>query len=1066
MMLSATPTEPELYLMSDLSKEGDVWTTSDTYKFTKNTETGKYELNSIAVPAETNFKIYDKTSEAWYGGTTDDNSYWITDAVNQDVDLNTSGKNFYFNVDGTWSFVVDLDESKLSVNGTWPAHTTAYYLAGDFTNPTWKDGKIAFEAGTGAYEGKLVVADKTLDDANKQFKVLAIETNPSNASETDTWYGASGDDDPFVLTEANSANAIEMTSTNGKNFQISEAGTWTFVYVPANNTIQLVGEWPHDTFTIYGDEVLTGANWDATATANDMETSNYVNYTKTIEGKTLYAGKVYKYKVAVNHDANTSYPDGYGNNATLSVTESGVYNITFSYNASTHDIDAEAVKQSAVNDYVDLQGASELFGGTAWYTMFRMSTTDGTTYTYTIEDKVLAAQDYGYKAIVNEAWSEGYVFPSTSSTNTLTISTAATYNVTITFNNSTKELTAVATPVVSWTVAGCLKDGENEVDAPGFFGTKWAATATDNDLTETSAGSGEWTKTYTGVPAGNYEFKVVYSHTWDAASYPSQPSQNIKLNIPAADATVVINFYDSDHTFSVTVNGEEKIARWVIAGGVLGDDTNAGFFNTAWNASDFTNKLTESSPGVWSKTYSDVPAGTYEFKVVESGTVWYGVPPSHDNYSVTVPDGGATLQFIWDGTTCTIENTATTWTIVGGPKNSEANLNDVLFTKTWDPTQTANDLEQTSTGYWTKTFSNVHLAVGTYEFKVAKNHAWDESYPTGTTNESFEVKLEGDYDVTFEFYTSNKDLYGDITLKAAAVDFYLAGTTFGWGTHNATNKFTVSAGVLVLEDVDLEMGAQFKLWDGADLWIGAQSDGNYWLNGTNKDNITMLSGDGENIYLAAAAGTYTVTFNPNTFKLSVAGTFGEPVKTLAFDATGYLTFGDLRNSFSFDGKGVDVYTVTYDADGMARRHAVESKQVPVGTGVLLYHTGGAGNVEIPIIGTPAALTDNNLLVSDGTVEGATNRYCLAADSTPLGVGFYPVAASVTIPAGKAYLEINTLDSAPARIWFDGETTAIDSLNGETGVENDGTVYDLNGRRVNGTLSRGLYIKNGKKFIVK
>ena len=169
------------------------------------------------------------------------------------------------------------------------------------------------------------------------------------------------------------------------------------------------------------------------------------------------------------------------------------------------------------------------------------------------------------------------------------------------------------------------------------------------------------------------------------------------------------------------------------------------------------------------------------------------------------------------------------------------------------------------------------------------------------------------------------------------------------------------------------------------------------------------------------------------------------------------------------GDQAQVYTVTVSGTS-AVRHEVSNRIVPAGAAVLLT-SDEATDVTVTPTDEEASDYDplqNDLIASDGTVVGAANRYCLAADSTPLGVGFYPVAASVTIPAGKAYLEITVPDpsDAPARIWFDGETTAIDSLNGETGVENDGAVYDLSGRRVNGTLSHGLYIKNGKKFIVK
>ena len=52
------------------------------------------------------------------------------------------------------------------------------------------------------------------------------------------------------------------------------------------------------------------------------------------------------------------------------------------------------------------------------------------------------------------------------------------------------------------------------------------------------------------------------------------------------------------------------------------------------------------------------------------------------------------------------------------------------------------------------------------------------------------------------------------------------------------------------------------------------------------------------------------------------------------------------------------------------------------------------------------------------------------------------------------------------IWLDdSQATAIFSVNAFNGVTNDGAIYNLQGIRVNGT-QKGVYIQNGKKFIVK
>ena len=67
-------------------------------------------------------------------------------------------------------------------------------------------------------------------------------------------------------------------------------------------------------------------------------------------------------------------------------------------------------------------------------------------------------------------------------------------------------------------------------------------------------------------------------------------------------------------------------------------------------------------------------------------------------------------------------------------------------------------------------------------------------------------------------------------------------------------------------------------------------------------------------------------------------------------------------------------------------------------------------------------------------------------------------------AFKAYLLLPTGGNVNAlRFNFDGETTAIETVETENA---NAPIYDLSGRRVLSTVKGGVYIQNGKKFIVK
>ena len=78
--------------------------------------------------------------------------------------------------------------------------------------------------------------------------------------------------------------------------------------------------------------------------------------------------------------------------------------------------------------------------------------------------------------------------------------------------------------------------------------------------------------------------------------------------------------------------------------------------------------------------------------------------------------------------------------------------------------------------------------------------------------------------------------------------------------------------------------------------------------------------------------------------------------------------------------------------------------------------------------------------------------------------FVRVAAGASIDPFRAYLKVQ---AAPARlnVVINGEEgTGIESIASERSTAND--VYDLQGRKVNGKLERGLYIVNGNKTVIR
>ena len=171
---------------------------------------------------------------------------------------------------------------------------------------------------------------------------------------------------------------------------------------------------------------------------------------------------------------------------------------------------------------------------------------------------------------------------------------------------------------------------------------------------------------------------------------------------------------------------------------------------------------------------------------------------------------------------------------------------------------------------------------------------------------------------------------------------------------------------------------------------------------------------------------------------------------LAVGAKGYATFSGIMD---VDMTGVTAYAAKVNGDKV---ELTEVTKVPAGAAVIVK--AAADTYSLTNIVGAAAIENNDLLVSDGTVAGDGTIYVLFDGAK--GVGFYKLANDVKVPAGKAYLKI----AAAGRefIGFGVEATGIAAAKSE---QADGAVYNLAGQRV-AKAQKGLYIIGGKKLMVK
>lgn len=199
---------------------------------------------------------------------------------------------------------------------------------------------------------------------------------------------------------------------------------------------------------------------------------------------------------------------------------------------------------------------------------------------------------------------------------------------------------------------------------------------------------------------------------------------------------------------------------------------------------------------------------------------------------------------------------------------------------------------------------------------------------------------------------------------------------------------------------------------------------------------------------------------------------GEATVSTTITAAGYATFSSTY-AVDFSESGLAAYTATVSENKVVMT-PIENGIVPANTGVILK---GAARDYTGVITTTEAVIENNDLVAateeiaslatETTVDEVKYKnYILnVVDQTP---GFYQ-ANDKKVAAGKAYLQVLAATVAEAKaltiVWNDGETTGIEE-NYEFGTMNsDAATFDLSGRKV-ANPAKGLYIKNGKKFIVK
>lgn len=199
-----------------------------------------------------------------------------------------------------------------------------------------------------------------------------------------------------------------------------------------------------DTYTVAGSSTqLFGAEWNySEGSGNDMTKGEGTStvYTKSYANVALSAGNI-EYKVFKAYNKSTTFP---AENAILTIATMGMYNVTFTFDASTNDVSAVAEPQGDIPltySYV-LAGSTAVTGYNWDFTgAHNVMTAKGDgTYSLTVEDKTLEVGDNDGFKVVKLGTYGGKVYETTwipdgmGNNKTVAIGEKGIYTITFTYD--------------------------------------------------------------------------------------------------------------------------------------------------------------------------------------------------------------------------------------------------------------------------------------------------------------------------------------------------------------------------------------------------------------------------------------------------------------------------------------------------------------------------------------------------------------------------------------------------------------------------------------------------------
>ena len=597
--------------------------------------------------------------------------------------------------------------------------------------------------------------------------------------------------------------------------------------------------------------------------------------------------------------------------------------------------------------------------------------------------------------------------------------------------------------------------GKPQLDYPEFTGVKtisncvWNGASFTADITfpfPTSkvGGATNWTYIKTR-PISSYEAYFYVNN--DYVKFKTQKNTNLSY-LPSPDVSEIAKYL-----WAIYPNFDSETGKFT--------------FNIKNSAS---NKYLPAVSGAANSIQLLETAGDFSWNIANNGYYGFCIPNTN--------------IFLNAGTSNTNEQAATFWAKNNNPNHEGVNLvfcdpiykatcnitdnsgNEYSWLTTINYTSDENDVERpVITGIFDSWITNTQWSEGTCNISLT----FPFTPSSATTSNPIQIANWGAND------DANKKRWhavledGVYNVKAqTAVPNINEWDTWLWEIHPQFNNgaFTyhiknAHTGTYVYVDPTKEnaQGAKgYVTLSETPTTFNVVANGNYinWgYTGNNKTLKLTTNGSGDtDVYLGSYNGTHAgnhIAFPALTkFKLTVG-------------PTGYASlYTPVAGTFAGE---VKTYAVTKDGIVNGYANLTELIGVAANQGAIVEAAPGTYTFTA---GSISSNWSNNLLTGTSVntmVEG--DAYVLGNVD---GVGLYKALStdgSFLNNAGKAYLPASAVSTTAQalRFNFGGNTTAIESVL-NNGADANAPIYDLTGRCVVNVVKGGIYIQNGKKFIVK